>query len=97
MAGKIFLIVLLVLVIVLVVLYFLGKKAQKKQEAQQEQMEAAKQTVTMLIIDKGLVQTHERKSTFCKQIRTQKGHHSHQLRYDAFFFILYFFLSVHIH
>lgn len=52
MAGKIFLIVLLVLVIVLVVLYFLGKKAQKKQEAQQEQMEAAKQTVTMLIIDK---------------------------------------------
>ena len=52
MVGKIFLIVLLVLVIVLAVLYFLGRKAQKKQEAQQEQMEAAKQTVTMLIIDK---------------------------------------------
>ena len=52
MAGKIFLIVLIVLLIVLVVLYFLGKKAQKKQEAQQEQMEAAKQTITMLIIDK---------------------------------------------
>ena len=49
MAGKIFLIVLIVLLIVLVVLYFLGKKAQKKQEAQ---MEAAKQTITMLIIDK---------------------------------------------
>lgn len=52
MVGKIFLIVLLVLVIVLAVLYFLGRKAQKKQEAQQEQMESAKQTVTMLIIDK---------------------------------------------
>ena len=52
MVGKIFLIVLLVLVIVLAVLYFLGRKAQKKQEAQQEQREAAKQTVTMLIIDK---------------------------------------------
>lgn len=52
MVGKIFLIVLLILVIVLAVLYFLGRKAQKKQEAQQEQMEAAKQTVTMLIIDK---------------------------------------------
>ena len=46
------LIVLLIIVIGLAVLYFLGKKAQKKQEAQQEQIEAAKQTVSMLIIDK---------------------------------------------
>ena len=52
MAGKILLIILIILVIGLVVLYFLGKKAQKKQEAQQEQMEAAKQTISMLIIDK---------------------------------------------
>lgn len=52
MAWKILLIVLIILVIALVVLYFLGKKAQKKQEEQQEQMEAAKQTITMLIIDK---------------------------------------------
>jgi hypothetical protein len=41
-----------VLLIVAVVLYILGKKAQKKQAAQQEQIEAAKQTVSMLIIDK---------------------------------------------
>lgn len=46
------LIILIILVIVLAVLYFLGKKAQKKQEAQQAQIEAAKQTVSMLIIDK---------------------------------------------
>jgi len=35
-----------------IVLYFLGKKAQKRQEAQQAQIDAAKQSVSMLIIDK---------------------------------------------
>lgn len=52
MAGKILLTILIILVIGLVVLYFLGRKAQKKQAEQQEQLEAAKQTVSMLIIDK---------------------------------------------
>lgn len=46
------LIILVILIIALIVLYFMGKKAQKKQDAQQEQIEAAKQTVSMLIIDK---------------------------------------------
>ena len=46
------LVILAVLIIVIAVLYFLGKKAQKKQAEQQEQMEAAKQIVSMLIIDK---------------------------------------------
>lgn len=46
------LIILVILLIVLAVLYFMGKKAQKKQEAQQEQIDAAKQTISMLIIDK---------------------------------------------
>lgn len=46
------LIILIILAAVLAVLYFLGRKAQKKQEAQQAQIEAAKQTVSMLIIDK---------------------------------------------
>ena len=41
-----------ILIIGLVVLYFFGKKAQKKRDEQQEQMEAAKQTITMLVIDK---------------------------------------------
>lgn len=46
------LIILIILIIALVVLYFVGKKMQKKQEAQQAQIEAAKQTVSMLVIDK---------------------------------------------
>ena len=46
------LIILGVLIVITVVLYFLGRKAQKKQEEQQAQIDAAKQTVTMLIIDK---------------------------------------------
>ena len=51
--GWIVLIVVLVILIgVLVGLYFFGKKAEKKQAAQQEQMEAAKQSVSMLVIDK---------------------------------------------
>ena len=45
---KVLLVILIILVIALVVLYFVGRKMQKKQE----QMEAAKQTVSMLIIDK---------------------------------------------
>ena len=44
--------ILVVLIIVLVVLYFLGKRIQKKQAEQQEAIDAAKQTVSMLIIDK---------------------------------------------
>lgn len=46
------LIILIVLIAVMVVLYFLGKRAQKKQDEQQAQIEAAKQTTSMLIIDK---------------------------------------------
>ncbi|HIR13503.1 MAG TPA: hypothetical protein IAB31_06230 [Candidatus Choladousia intestinavium] len=46
------LIILLILVVVLVVMYVMGRKLQKKQAAQQEQLDAAKQTVSMLIIDK---------------------------------------------
>jgi hypothetical protein len=38
--------------IILLVLVFVGKRAQKKQAEQQEQIDAAKQTVSMLIIDK---------------------------------------------
>lgn len=52
MALKIIITILVILVILLVVLYFVGKKMQKKQAEQQAQIEAAKQTVTMLIIDK---------------------------------------------
>jgi hypothetical protein len=51
-ALKVLLIILVILVIALVVLYFVGRRLQRKQTANQEQMEAAKQTVSMLIIDK---------------------------------------------
>lgn len=48
----IFWIVLVIAVAGLAALYFFGRKLQKKQEASQAQLEAAKQTVSMLIIDK---------------------------------------------
>jgi hypothetical protein len=41
-----------ILVVALAVLYFVGRRMQKKQDAQQAQIEAAKQSVSMLIIDK---------------------------------------------
>lgn len=48
----IMLIILAVLIAAILVLYFLGKKAQKRQAEQQEAINAAKQSVSMLIIDK---------------------------------------------
>ncbi|MFT3982708.1 MAG: hypothetical protein QM697_02275 [Lachnospiraceae bacterium] len=45
-------VITVVLLAILVALYFFGKRAQKKQEEQQSQIDAAKQSVTMLIIDK---------------------------------------------
>lgn len=57
--GTVLLIILAVMVIVLVVLYFLGKKMQKKQAEQQAQIEAAKQSVSMLIIDKKKMKLNE--------------------------------------
>lgn len=48
----IFWIFVVIAVVALAALYFFGRKLQKKQEANQAQIEAAKQTVTMLIIDK---------------------------------------------
>ncbi|MGL6200367.1 MAG: hypothetical protein ACRC3H_15660 [Lachnospiraceae bacterium] len=47
------LVILVVLIIAAVVLFFLGKKAQKRQAEQQEQLDAAAQTVSLLVIDKG--------------------------------------------
>ena len=52
---KVLLVILIILVIALVVLYFVGRKMQRKQAAQQEQMEAAKQSISMLVIDKKIM------------------------------------------
>lgn len=49
---KVLLVIVVLLAIALVILYFLGKRAQKKQSEQQAQIDAAKQSVSMLIIDK---------------------------------------------
>lgn len=46
------LVILAIVIAAVAALYFFGKKAQKKQEEQQAQIEAAKQTVSMLVIDK---------------------------------------------
>ena len=46
------LIVLVVLIGVLVALYFIGKRLEKRQAEQEAQIQAAKQTTSMLIIDK---------------------------------------------
>lgn len=56
---SIIMIILTVLVVVMVGLYFLGRKLQKRQAAQEQQMEAAKQTVTMLVIDKKKMKLNE--------------------------------------
>ncbi len=48
----ILLIILVILAAILVGLYFWGKRLEKRQAEQQEQIEAAKQQVTLLIIDK---------------------------------------------
>lgn len=49
------LVILVVLIIACIALYFLGKKAEKKQAEHQEQLDAVKQTVSMLVIDKGRI------------------------------------------
>ena len=46
------LIVIGILAAGIIILYFVGKRAEKKQAEQQEQIDAAKQNVTMLVIDK---------------------------------------------
>ena len=59
MVWKILLVILIVLVVALIVLYILGRRLQKKQAAQEEQMEAAKQSVSMLVIDKKMLPLKE--------------------------------------
>lgn len=49
---NVLLIILVIAVAILVALYFFGRKMEKKQAEQQAMMEAAKQTVSILVIDK---------------------------------------------
>jgi len=52
---KVLLIIGLVVLVLAIVFYFVGRRAQKKQEESQAQLEAVKQTVSMLVIDKGKI------------------------------------------
>lgn len=52
---KVLLIIGAVFLVLAIVFYFVGKRAQKKQEESQAQLEAVKQTVSMLVIDKGKI------------------------------------------
>ena len=49
---KVLLVILVILVVAAVALYFYGRKLQEQQASQQAAFDAAKQTVSMLVIDK---------------------------------------------
>ncbi|MCI6886487.1 MAG: hypothetical protein MR868_04455 [Lachnospiraceae bacterium] len=49
---NVLLVILVIAAVALVVLYFLGRKLEKRQVEQQQMLDAAKQTVSMLVIDK---------------------------------------------
>lgn len=53
------LVILAIVLVALVVLYFYGRKLESNQAQQKEAIEAAKQTVSMLIIDKKKVKIKE--------------------------------------
>ena len=50
--GIVLLVILAILLIAFIALVIVGNKLRKKQDAQQEQIEAAKQVLSMLVIDK---------------------------------------------
>ena len=52
---KVLLIIGFVFLALAIVFYFIGQRAQKKQEESRAQLDAVKQTVSMLVIDKGRI------------------------------------------
>jgi preprotein translocase subunit YajC len=58
-AVKVLLIIGLVFAVLALVFYFIGRRAQKKQEENRAQIDSMKQSVTMLIIDKGKIKFKE--------------------------------------
>ena len=56
---KVLLIVGFVFLVLALVFYFIGKRAQKKQDESRAQLDAVKQTVSMLVIDKGKIKFKE--------------------------------------
>ena len=58
--ANVILVILLILVVVLAVLYFLGRKMEKRQVEQQSAIDAAKQTVSLMAIDKKKLKIKEK-------------------------------------
>ena len=54
-------VIVIVLAAILVALFFIGRSLEKKQAEQQEQIEAAKQSVTFLVLDKKRLRLKESK------------------------------------
>lgn len=52
---KVLLIIGLVFLVLAIIFYFIGRRAQKKQDESKAQLDAVKQTVSMLVIDKGKI------------------------------------------
>ncbi len=57
--ATVLIIIAIVLVVILIALIFFGNKLRKKQDAQQAQIDAAKQVMSMLIIDKKVMKLKE--------------------------------------
>ena len=72
---KVLLIIALVLLVLAAVFYFIGRRAQKKQEENRAQIDAVKQTVSMLIIDKGKIKFKEAGFPAVVMEKTPKRYH----------------------
>ena len=72
---KVLLIIGLVFAVLALVFYFIGRRAQKKQEENRAQIDAVKQTVSMLIIDKGKIKFKEAGFPAVVMEKTPKRYH----------------------
>ena len=71
--ANVILVILLILVVVLAVLYFLGRKMEKRQVEQQSAIDAAKQTVSLMAIDKKKLKPDSRRSFMSRLHGMQSG------------------------
>ena len=72
---KVLLIIGLVFAVLALVFYFIGRRAQKKQEENRAQIDAIKQSVSMLIIDKGKIKFKEAGFPAVVMEKTPKRYH----------------------
>ena len=72
---KVLLIIGLVFAVLALVFYFIGKRAQKKQEENRAQIDSIKQSVSMLIIDKGKIKFKEAGFPAIVMEKTPKRYH----------------------